>query len=378
VKPVSSVADHELVLLNLSYARLEEEPVVKFFRDLKRIDVAALEVEFRRQDWSPVYLAMDSNSKVAHLQEILMQLLDRFAPLRSVTYLESNLEAGDSELLRLVEMRETAYVIWRSRRNRRRGDQNWQEFKRVSRLVDRREETLKKSRIEQKFNNPGQSLKDLWKKLKSEGLGKQSGKAVTSFTPDQFNGYFAAAPGQRPRIIFNRDESYDGFSFGVVEEDEVFKTVMSMTSDAIGADGFPLKFIKLILLELLPILTHVLSHAIMTSSFPSLWKTGLVIPIPKTGGPTQLSDFRPISILPVLSKVLEKLLYDQMVCYLTTNNMLSRFQSRFRGSHSTATALAKILDDIHLAVEVDGFSVAVLWTSRRLSTACRMNCFWKS
>jgi hypothetical protein len=65
----------------------------------------------------------------------------------------------------------------------------------------------------------------------------------------------------------------------------------------------------------------------MTSSFPTLWKTGLLFSAAKTGGPAQLTDFRLIGVLPVLSKVMERLLFEQLVGHLTASNMLSMFQS---------------------------------------------------
>jgi Endonuclease-reverse transcriptase len=54
VHPVSSIADHELVVIDLAYSRPVEEPVVKYFRDFNRLNVTALEQEFRAQDWSSV------------------------------------------------------------------------------------------------------------------------------------------------------------------------------------------------------------------------------------------------------------------------------------------------------------------------------------
>jgi hypothetical protein len=71
-------------------------------------------------------------------------------------------------------------------------------------------------------------------------------------------------------------------------------------------------------------------------------------------------DFRPISILPVLSKGIERILWDQFVEYNLSSGFLSRYQSGFRRFHSTAIALTTIMDDIHLSVERSGFSVAVL------------------
>jgi hypothetical protein len=54
---------------------------------------------------------------------------------------------------------------------------------------------------------------------------------------------------------------------------------------------------------------------------------------------------------------MEKLLFDQLVSHWNAGNILSMFQSAFREGHSTATALTKILDDIHLVVEKDAFSL---------------------
>jgi hypothetical protein len=70
------------------------------------------------------------------------------------------------------------------------------------------------------------------------------------------------------------------------------------------------------------------------------------LPLPKCGSPTGFSDFRPISILPVLSKGLERLICDQFIDYLDSGGLLSPYQSWFRKFRSNATALTKIMDII--------------------------------
>jgi Reverse transcriptase (RNA-dependent DNA polymerase) len=138
---------------------------------------------------------------------------------------------------------------------------------------------------------------------------------------------------------------FDGFSFQLVKETNVLATTMSIS---FGASVPTL------------LLTHVFNYVIMTSSFASFWKVRLVVPRPKSHGASQLADFRPMSILPVLLKITEKLMFDQMACYIEDNSLLFSFQSDFRKFHSTATALTKIFDDIPLVIERDGFSVTVL------------------
>jgi hypothetical protein len=105
------------------------------------------------------------------------------------------------------------------------------------------------------------------------------------------------------------------------------------------------------------------SYSLLTHhfyTFPSTWKTALVLRLPKCGFLTWLSDFRPINILFVLSKEFKRLICAQFVDYLDFGSLCSSNQSGFRKFRSTATALTKIIDDIHLGVERSRFSISVL------------------
>ncbi|KAA5601171.1 hypothetical protein F3H15_35585, partial [Pseudomonas aeruginosa] len=93
--------------------------------------------------------------------------------------------------------------------------------------------------------------------------------------------------------------------------------------------------IALILPTVAPILTHIFNFSFTSRNFPDSWKQAYVVPIPKSPNPILPSQFRPISILPFLSKVLEHIVHRQLSSFLLSHNLLSSFQSGFRKGHST-------------------------------------------
>ena len=82
--------------------------------------------------------------------------------------------------------------------------------------------------------------------------------------------------------------------------------------------------IKLILEYILPSLTHIINLSLSSSTFPSDWKEAKVVPLLKKGDLFNPVNYRPVALLPVLSKVLEKVVYNQIVKYAEVNCILSQ------------------------------------------------------
>jgi hypothetical protein len=91
---------------------------------------------------------------------------------------------------------------------------------------------------------------------------------------------------------------------------------------AIGLDGISLKFIKLILPLILPCITHIFNTILTKSLFPKTWKISKDLPISKVKNPCSLSDYRPISIFPSLSKALEVVMKDQIMPFVIRNTSI--------------------------------------------------------
>ena len=92
-------------------------------------------------------------------------------------------------------------------------------------------------------------------------------------------------------------------------------------SKAIGVDKISGKILKIAASAILPSLTHIFNYAIINSSFPSDGKLARVLPLYKNGPRNLPGNYRPISVLPVISKVFERIVNNQLYGYLTNKTI---------------------------------------------------------
>ena len=93
-------------------------------------------------------------------------------------------------------------------------------------------------------------------------------------------------------------------------------------------------------------LAHVFNKSLQTGIVPDKLKIAKVIPLYKNDNPEQLNNFRPISILPCFSKIIERILYNRLYSFLTKHNIISEKQYGFRKQYATYMALIDLVDKI--------------------------------
>ena len=113
--------------------------------------------------------------------------------------------------------------------------------------------------------------------------------------------------------------------------------------------------------SLLPSLTYLINHSLQSATFPSELKTSLVKPLLKKQiDPNQLKNYRPVSNLPFLSKLLEEVVLSFLREHLNNNKLTYNFLSAYRLGHSTETALLRVLNDLIVASDCGKVSVLTL------------------
>uniref|UniRef100_A0A8C5PNX9 Reverse transcriptase domain-containing protein n=1 Tax=Leptobrachium leishanense TaxID=445787 RepID=A0A8C5PNX9_9ANUR len=126
-----------------------------------------------------------------------------------------------------------------------------------------------------------------------------------------------------------------------------------------GPDQIPAMLLKISAPAIANPVATLINESLATGYIPKLWKTARVVPIHKSGDSTLVSNYRPISLLPVMSKILEKCVYTQLRDYYQYWNYLTPDQSGFRPNHSTTTALLKVCNDIQAGMEQGNLTGAI-------------------
>ena len=125
------------------------------------------------------------------------------------------------------------------------------------------------------------------------------------------------------------------------------QVIMSMTTKSCALDSISTWLLKQVIDAVIPIIHYIVNKSLQSGHMPNLLKTAIVSPLLKKQlDSNKLCNYRPISNLSFLSKVIERCLYLQVLDHLTDHNLLSPYQSGYRHYHSCETAITKINNDL--------------------------------
>ena len=221
-------------------------------------------------------------------------------------------------------------------------------------------EKAKSRHFQHTINNNSNNPKQLWKSVNLiRGKGSKTTNVSTlkideeTITGDKniaeaFNSFFVSVGPSLSESLPESQKSYSDyvqhpihntFSFSEVSENDTLKLLCGLKeSKAAGPDKINAKLVKDSAEVICPTLTKIFNRSLQQGIFPEELKTDFVSPI-KNGDKSDCINYRPISILSTIAKILEKTVYNQLISYINENNILSGNQFRFRKSHSTVTSL---------------------------------------
>ena len=157
-----------------------------------------------------------------------------------------------------------------------------------------------------------------------------------------------------------KEKIHATFNFETVNIDKVTKIIDKMKpKTSSGQDGISSALLKDINHITVNIITLIINQSLLTGICPDRLKIAKVVPIFKKDNPHITGNYRPISLLPVISKVLEKVVFDQLYNYLDKNNLLYKSQYGFRKGHSCELAAMEVTDKIFNELDKKKLPIAI-------------------
>lgn len=366
VLPPFSNIDHYPVYASLD---ISKPPQVKQSRDLwdfTRLNINKLVDSIQSVDWSSI-ISHDIEIATSEFTEAIMNAAREAIPIRTVTVKQNDKPWVTSELKKHIRKRDRLFKIAK----RAQDSFHWNKWKEQRNYVTDLNRSLKDNYLQQQIHHLSESkqnpqryhmiLNRILGRNKTETIPPLDGPNGTTIIDDVekatlLNEHFAEqsqSPRNKQVPIDFANDNIQKLSELRVSETDVLKLLNSLNpSKSSGPDKLPTKLLKLIAILIYEPLTKLFNKSLSEGRFPTLWKTANITAIFKRKGScADPTNYRPISLLPCLSKILEKLVFRAIYSHLTDNNILTEKQSGYRPKHGTQLQLTYLVHNLYAALD---------------------------
>ena len=317
--------------------------------------------------------ADDINVKYEIMQGLILEGLNKFLPTRVIKYDKYKHRKSPwitPGIIRSIRYRDKLYKQLHSMNdpaNFQSAKINLNTYNRILKQSIRR---AKQIYFQKRFTKYQHDIKKTWSTIKEIINNSSSQPSLPDYFQEdgtrisncndianRFNNYFVnIGPNLAKKISkpanlsfkkFLKSPSSHLFKFDPVEHSDIIKVIDSLKNkSSFSHDRLSNKLLKTIKHELAVPLTEIINLSIACGQFPDSMKLAKIIPLYKKDDKRDFSNYRPISILPSISKVFEKIMHKQMYEYFTENKLLYKSQHGFRSHHSTELAALELTDKI--------------------------------
>ena len=376
-----TMSDHFLVFAVLNLKVPKPAATYITIRSFKNYDADLFSSDISHVPWNTVDLVGSVNEKLNAFNDLFLACLDKHAPVKTVKLKHRpNPFIGD-EIRQLITSRNALH-----KKARQSGSPaDWEEFKKLRRETKYSIRKAEADYFNQEVIANKNNARSIWKTVR-RALPRNRNQNLqytkdTCVLAEEFNRFFTSVsaraasaskelaksqelrtfdipPAPNTPCMLPADES---FCFQQVSCAYVEKVITHMPSNkAPGYDKVPLSVVKDCLPRILPTITKLINCSFESGTFPHAWKRAEVVPHLKDGDHEVADNNRPISLLPALSKVAEKIALSQYTDYLSRENRLTKHQSGNRKLHSTETLSLLVTDQIFRAMDDKQVTVMVL------------------
>ena len=164
---------------------------------------------------------------------------------------------------------------------------------------------------------------------------------------------------------FKKNRNQTNFIIAHVSNEEILDIINSLENKSTGPSSIPLKLLSLIPDLIIIPLAYIINLSLSTGEYPELLKLVKVIPIHKGGSTQDVNNYRPISLLSIFDKIIEKIMHIRLYAFLERHNILFQNQFGFRKNNSTIYALAQITEMIKVSIDSGKYGCGIFIDLRK-------------
>ena len=375
----TGISDHSIIfaIRKIRIIEKKENNTVEM-RNMKKFDKGRFLDELLTQHWEYVYFfGNDPNAMWEIWKDLFLEVLDKHAPLQRKKIRSHKIPWITSQIKSLINTRDKLKI----KATISKSETDWVNYKAARNQVNIKLRNAKQNYYSTKIAGQKCNPKEAWKTINNL-LGKKAKRTIVNELDmnknilqdpqeivEGFNEYFSNIGPNLASNIAMANCNFETYVQKAKSEFTAFQptTVTDVTqmlsglsnNKATGIDKISCKIIKIAAPAIADSLTYIFNQAITLSTFPDQWKVARVTPLYKSGQRNIPGNYRPISVLPAISKIMERILYNQIYNYLTTFGLLSNSQFGFRKSHSTATALLECTNEWYVNLDRKLFNLVV-------------------
>ena len=312
---------------------------------LSGVPAATTRTNIENSEFQTLISSQEINKATVCWIKCLQNAIEKNAPMKTFTKRnDDKVTWFNEELKRLIERKNTMLQLWYLSRT----NEDRTIYRKLKNQVNHLKRRLKSEHYSIK-------IEEYQKKPRITGNTKQMECTEPDFMDkekaNEFNNFFAKVGSKIQEKLHIKAEKpklpEKGFEFKEETEETIIKLIKRIRSDvATGNDNINARFILDAAETLTPSLTQLVNLSYRTHTFPDIMKEAIVRPIFKKEDKERPEFYRPVSILPVVSKVFERSATDQIMEYLEKTGILSNTQHAYRRNHSTVSCLADLIDEI--------------------------------
>ena len=321
-------------------------------------------------DFNQIFFSNNVDTVFELFASTVYRFFNECCPVKSKTISHRSLSKPwiSEELKGRVRKRQCLYLLFRQGRVAR------ATYNRYNNFVTSSIRKAKKDYFYQRFHTYKTDAKKTWESINfilGRGRGCKDGislikKDGISFSlkediAENFNDYFSnvgnvinssiTCPSTGSFTDYLEGNFQNSFVFTPVNEFHVESVIHSLKNKQCNINVIPISVLKRISFIICPIFAKIVNFSVLSGIFPKSLKVARVVPIFKAGNEEDMRNYRPISILSVYSKIIEKLVYRQVYAFLEKYSILSDTQFGFRSGKSTTQAILHLLNYVYPSLD---------------------------